>query len=105
MIVLCNCQAQGPTQGPTQGQGQTQGQDMVWSWSGQVRSGQTLTPTPTQMWDLSYTLKLVFTTTTRSRQKFWAPMLVIPHKVHNISRILAKTVFLCDLILGWEMEF
>ena len=41
----------------------------------------------------------------RSRQKFWAPMLVIPHKVHNISRILAKTVFLCDLILGWEMEF
>ena len=52
------CQAQGPTPGPTQGQGQ----DMVWSWSGLVRSGLTLTPTPTQMWDLSYTLKLVFTT-------------------------------------------
>ena len=33
-------QAQGPTPGPTQGQGQGQGQDMVWSWSGQVRSGQ-----------------------------------------------------------------
>ena len=33
-----NCQDQGPTQGPTQGQGQGQGQDMVWSWSGQVRS-------------------------------------------------------------------
>ena len=27
-----------------------------------VRSGLTLTPTPTQKWDLSYTLKLVFTT-------------------------------------------
>ena len=37
------------------GQGQSQGQDMVWS-------GLTLTPTPTQKWDLSYTLKLVFTT-------------------------------------------
>ena len=38
---LDNCQSQGPTQGPTQGQGQVQGQDqdMVWSWSGQVRSG------------------------------------------------------------------
>ena len=31
------------------------------TWSGQVISGQTLTPTPTQMWDLSYTLKLVST--------------------------------------------
>ena len=47
------CQAQGPTQGPAQGQGQGQGQ---------VNSGQTLTPTPTQRWDLRYTLKLVFTT-------------------------------------------
>ena len=47
----------------------------------------------------------IFSIPGRSRQKFWAPMLVIPHKVHNISRILAKTVFLCDLILGWEMEF
>ena len=58
-VSVYSCQAQGPTQGPTQGQGQ----DMVWSWSGQVRSGQTLTPTLTQMWDLSYTLKLVSTTT------------------------------------------
>ena len=33
----------------------------TWSGHGQVRSGQTLTPTPTQMWDLSYTLKLVST--------------------------------------------
>ena len=30
--------------------------------SGQIRSGQTQTPTPTKKWDLSYTLKLVFTT-------------------------------------------
>ena len=49
------CQAQGPTPGTTLGEGQ--GQDMV------NRTGQTLTPTPTQKWDLSYTLKLVFTTT------------------------------------------
>merc|ERR1712079_543428 len=33
----------------------------TWSGHGQVRSGQTLTPTLTQMWDLSYTLKLVST--------------------------------------------
>ena len=31
----------------------------VRTWSDQVRSGQTLTPT--QMWDLSYTLKVVST--------------------------------------------
>ena len=37
------CQSQGPT-------------------PGQVRSGQTKTPTPIQKWDLSHTLKLVFTT-------------------------------------------
>ena len=36
MFIINYCQAQGPTQGPTQGQGK--GQDMVWSWSGQVRS-------------------------------------------------------------------
>ena len=35
----------------------------TWSGHGQARSGQTLTPTLTQMWDLSYTLKLVSTTT------------------------------------------
>ena len=53
LILVPCCQAQGPTPGPTQGQGQ--GQDMVWSQSGQVMSGQTLTPTLTQMWDLSLT--------------------------------------------------
>ena len=36
--ILENCQAQGPTQGSGQGQGH--GQNMVWSWSGQVGSGQ-----------------------------------------------------------------
>ena len=66
------CQAQGPNQGPTQGQAQGKGQsqDIVRSWSGQVRSGQTPTPTPTQMWDLSYTLKLVFTTTHHTISKW-----------------------------------
>ena len=54
-----NCQAQGPTPGPDQGLCQGQGQNMVRSWSGQersgqVRSGQTLTPTPTPKWELSY---------------------------------------------------
>ena len=53
------CQAQGPTPGPTK----VKVKVMVGTWSGhgQVRSGQTLTPTLTQMWDLSYTLKLVST--------------------------------------------
>ena len=66
------CQAQGPTLSPTQGQGQGHGKVkvMVRSWSGhgqdmvrsgQVRSGLTQTLTPTQKWDLSYTLKLVST--------------------------------------------
>ena len=63
------CQAQGPTlgptQGPIQGQGQGHSQDMVRTWSGHgqvmVWSGLTLTPTPTQKWDLSYSLKLVST--------------------------------------------
>ena len=54
------CQAQGPTLGPTQGRVKVKVR--TWSGHGLVRSGLTLTPTPTQKWDLSYTLKLVFTT-------------------------------------------
>ena len=72
VIHSLNCQAQGPTLGPTQGRVKVKvrtwsghGQVMVRSWSGHgqvmVRSGLTLTPTPTQKWDLSYTLKLVST--------------------------------------------
>ena len=61
-MKLHHCQAQGPTPGPTQGQGQGQGQGQDMVRSGQVR----LTPTLTQKWDLSYTLKLVSTTTHHS---------------------------------------
>ena len=57
-----NCQAQGPTLGPTQGRVEVKVR--TWSGHGQVTVRSGLTPTPTQKWDLSYTLKLVFTTTT-----------------------------------------
>ena len=50
------CQAQGPTPGPTQGQVKVKVKVKVRTWSGQVMSGQTQTPTLTQKWDLSYTL-------------------------------------------------
>ena len=60
-LIIQNCQAQGPTLGPTQGRVKVKVR--TWSGHGQdmVRSGLTLTPTPTQKWDLSYTLKLVST--------------------------------------------
>ena len=48
---LWYCQAQGPTQS----QGQIQ--SVYRSWNGQVKRQ---TPTPTQKWNLSYTLKLVW---------------------------------------------
>ena len=77
--ILFYCQAQGPTLGPTQGRVKVKVK---------VRSDLTLTPTLTQKWDLSYTLKLVFTT-------HHSPP---PPPPPSLNECLVNFVILCDTL-------